>query len=231
MKPEISLIFGHYSEDFERDKLALQCIIALQQFRNNLNLNIELIVSCNGHYQGHLKEYADKYIERDADLKPGKTMNDGIKVADGDIFILLANDVLLRTGAIEKTAEILRKYPRYLATPVYYNPRKWHELPMVDGYCVNTRAGSDCLGMTRKQYEDIGPLDEVLINFDMINYINRWMRKGYAVMLTKEILGRNIANGVHSYVKQQKQFKFKKWASRKTIFHPENLKVEDLYDL
>ena len=228
MKPEISIIFGHYSEDAARDSIALRCLSTIQQFRNK---NTEIIVSCNGHYGDSWKLLADKWIERDADIQPGRTINRGITVSEGRIYFIMSNDILLYPGAVEQSAAIVRGYQKYLSTPIYPVKRQWHEKDPIDGYNVNSRLGSNCLCMRKDQYLDIGPFDEVLINFDMVNYINRWIRKGYAVAMTKDILAKDLGLNVHSYKKQEEQYRFKKWGSRKTIFHPEKLKVEDLYEI
>jgi len=221
MKPEISILFGHYSEDRERDAIALQCLQAVQQFRSP---QVEVILTCNGECPYPLKELCDKWSDRPVDIQPGRTVNEGVKLASGDILFIMSNDVLLYPGAVEKSAEIVRVHKKLLSTCVYPKTRFWHEQPQVSGYNVNLRLGSNCLCMRRDQYEDIGPLDEVLINFDMINYINRWIRKGYAVAMTHEILGKDLGEGVHSYTNLQKETQFKKWNSRKTIYDPEMLK-------
>lgn len=209
---QASIIFTHYSEDADRWSLAKRSLESLQQFRTD---DIELIISANGIYGDFFKLYADKYIEREVDLKPGKSINDGIKVADSNIFIIIANDIVLYSKAIQACIELVWKYPKYLVTPVYPRNRKHHELPSVDGYPVNQRLGSGCLCITRAQYEDIGPFDEVMVNFDFINYMNRWIEKGYAVMGTKEPMGRDIGQGVHSYNKQMKEYGYKIYKSKK----------------
>lgn len=221
-RPQISILFGHYSEDKERDRIALECIKRVSDLYLD-NSNIEIIVTCNGHYPESLDMYCDAYKERDVDILPGRTINEGVALARGDIFFIMSNDILIEPGAVEQCAELVTKYPMYMATPIYPKQRQFHERPSVDGYNVNLRLGSNCMCMTRKQFEDIGPFDEVLINFDMINYINRWIRKGYAVMMTKEILATDISNSKHSYTKLQEQTGFKKYVSRKAIYDKQTL--------
>lgn len=220
MKPQISILFGHYSEDKERDAIALQCLQAVQQFRSP---QVEVILSCNGECPYNLKELSDKWCDRPVDILPGRTVNEGVRLADSDIFFIMSNDILLYPGAVEESAAIVRTHEKLLSTPVYPKTRYWHEQTPVDGYNVNLRLGSNCLCMRRDQYDDIGPLDEVLINFDMINYINRWIRKGYAVAMTHEILGKDLGEGVHSYINLQARTNFKKWNSRKAIYDPQIL--------
>lgn len=218
---KVSIIFGHYSETQEREALAIRSLESMQQFRN---ADCELIISANGHYGDTLKQYADKYIERDADLSSGRTFNVAVKQAEGDIFFFTANDMELEHDAISQCVEIVTKYPKHLATPVYPMIRKHHELPPVDGYAVNERIGSGCFCMTRTQWNDIGPQDEKMIYFDMVNYINRWIDKGYAVMATKRRAGRDIGQGKpSSFENQKKEHNIRLWRKREPIYDTSNL--------
>jgi hypothetical protein len=196
----------HYSEDKERDDIALRCIKAIQPYRNK---NVEFILVCNGFYEG-LRQYCDKYFEREADASPGRSGNIGFNAGTGNILIGMSNDVLVTGDWIEECKEIVNKYPKHLATPLHIPNRKWHELPMVDGHCVNLRAGSNIMCMTRKQYEDIGPYDEFNPDYDGINYINRWIKKGYAMMMTTHKLAFDLGKFKHCYLKQQAKMGYKK---------------------
>jgi hypothetical protein len=75
---------------------------------------------------------------------------------------------------------------------------------LCDVYCE--RVGSDCVAMTRSQYEDIGRFDEVYLHSDFVNYVNRWIAKGYAVTMTKRRMGKHVAFGTNSYHQQRSQF-------------------------
>ena len=196
----------HYSEDEHRSEIALTCIKALQEYRNK---STEFILVCNGSYP-ELKIYCDKYFERKADPSPGRSFNIGAKHAEGNILAFICDDVLVHKGWLKECIKIVKKYPKYLATPYFPHNRKWHELDPIDGYCVNSRVGSNCVIMTRKQFEDIGRWDEVNPIYDGSNYLNRWIAKGYAVMMTKERLADDLGRRTHSYLKQQEEMGYHK---------------------
>jgi hypothetical protein len=201
---DTSIIMTHYSENNARTEMALKCILAIQPYRNETT---EFILCCNGHYP-ELKIYCDQYFDRDADASPGKSSNIGAKAAYGNILVFMCDDILVFGNWLDECKTILERYPKYLATPAYQSKRRWHELSMVDGYCVNKRVGSDIMVMTREQYNDIGKFDEVNPMYDGSNYINRRLKKGYAVMMTKEPLATNLSPNIHSYIKQQEQMKY-----------------------
>ena len=198
-----------------------QCLEALQPLRNG---NIEVIISSNGIYP-NLDQYCDQYVYRHLDNSVGKTMNRGIRFAKGDNLILMANDILLKPGAVEECIEIVKNHPHHLSSPMYLNSRKYHEMPMVDGYHVNQRVGADCVCMTRKQFEDIGWFDEIMLVFDAVNYMNRWIKKGYSTILTKEIMATDLgklgrSTNYRSYLGQAEQIGFIGYHSRRAKLNP-----------
>lgn len=196
-----SIIMSNYWEDDTRKEIALKCIKAVQPYRNETT---EFILVCNGHYEG-LRDYCDKYFERDTDFSPGRSANIGMAAAEGDVFAILSNDALVSGDWLKEGIEIVKGHPMYLATSFYPDNRTWHELPMVDGYYVNARVGSNQVIMTRAQYEDIGPYPEVNPAYDGSEYLNIWSSKGYAVMMTKTKWVEDLGRFKHSYLKQKEQ--------------------------
>ncbi len=196
-----SIIMSYYCEDEKREEIALKCIQAIQPYRNKTT---EFILVCNGHYKG-LRKYADKYFERDADCSPGRSANVGLAVAEGNILAILSNDALVSGDWLKDCSKIVRKYPMYMATSYYPMNRAWHELPAVDGYCVNARVGSNQIVMTRKQFKDIGGWPEVNPMYDGSEYLNIWAAKGYAVMMTKTRWVQDLGRYQHSYLKQKEE--------------------------
>lgn len=195
----------HFSEDPQRDAIALNCIQGIQKFRN---ATTEFILVCNGHYDG-LEQYADQYFERvPADDSPGRSTNIGVRAAKGKYIFWLCNDSYLFGNCIEECKKILDENPgKYLVTPMWPKIRKRHELPPVNGYAVNQRLGSAALMLTREQVDDIGPLSEVDPGHDGSELIDRWIDKGYAVMLTKEQYAEDKDPVHHSYTKKYKKYR------------------------
>lgn len=200
----ISIIFGHYSEDKERDEIAkISLLTAFAQKEEG----IELIIVFNGiyPYREEFALYADQWHERKADKFPGRTVNIGVSLARGDTVFMMANDTFLYAGAVKECARIVSENPKHCATPIYPRARRKQLLNMPFGeYMTNERAGDLAVCMTKKQIEDIGPHDEVAPLTDEINYINRRIAKGYTVILTKEPMGHDMAPGRHSFKSQEK---------------------------
>lgn len=210
-----SIIMSYYCEDEKREDIALRCIQAIQLYRNKTT---EFILVCNGHYK-RLKKYADKYFERDADCSPGRSANIGIRSAQGNILAILSNDALVSGDWLKEGTYIVKKYPKYLATSYYPMNRAWHELPSVDGFCVNSRVGSNQVIMTRKQFKDIGYYPEVNPMYDGSEYLNTWATKGYAVMMTKTRWVQDLGTAQHSYLKQKEKMGYE-YHNRVVKFQP-----------
>jgi len=215
-----SIIFGHYSETEERDALAFKCLEAAHAQTNE---DTELIIVFNGRYKYKDKfcALADRWHERDADKMPGRTINTGIRIARGDIYFIMANDVLLKDGAVEECVRLIRAYPQFIISPEH-PPRYKNRLNIpFDKYITNNRSGDSVNCMTQQQIDDIGARDEVALLTDEINYINRRIAKGYTVLLTEKPMATNMAPGVHSFKSQMKGWKGYKGS--KPIYSTEEL--------
>lgn len=195
----------HYCEDEEREKIALKCIKAIQPYRGS---DVEFILVTNGFYKG-LREYTDQYFEREADSSPGRSVNIGARAANGDLLVVICNDVEVFGNWLEECKEIVLKYPKYFATPVHENWReKWWSKP-IDGRKVNERHGSNCLMLKKEDYFAIGGSPEVSPAYDGSELTNRWVKMGYSVILTKENLANDLAFRKPCYLKQQKLMGYK----------------------
>lgn len=85
--------------------------------------------------------------------------NNGIKLATGDYVSFLCNDIEVGEKWLSSCVEILEKYPdkKWVATPfITYDKRK-HTLEITpEGYRVNMRAGSNCMVLRKKDWEELG---------------------------------------------------------------------------
>lgn len=221
---EVSIIIGHYSEDKAREDIARRCLIAASKQRNKTT---ELILILNGRYpyRDEFIKYADQWHERDADSSPGRSGNIGFKMARGNIFFPMCDDVLLQEGAVAECVRLIKEFPQYLISPMKISRYKMRYFGHVldNGYITNDRGGDDCYCITRKQSEIIGPIDEIDPLTDGINYTNRRIAKGYTVLLTKRPMAVNLAQGKHSFMKQSQEMGYKGYKHKKPIYSKEEL--------
>lgn len=219
---EVSIIFGHYAEDKQREEIARRSLQSVQSQRNS---KTELIIVFNGlySYRDEFIKYCDRWHERPADPIPGRTVNIGVSMAKSNIIFHMTNDVLLYDGAVSECVRLIRKYPRYMVTPLY--PPKYKEKlnrPFGE-YLVNKRAGDMVICMTKDQIRDIGDYDEVSCWTDGINYINRRIAKGYTVILTKRPMAQDMASGIHSFKSQIKKYNMKGYKQEIPLYSKEEL--------
>lgn len=219
---DVSIVFGHYSEDKEREEIARR---ALKAVKSQLNSRMELIIVFNGlyPYRNEFTKHAHKWHERPADPLAGKTANIGFSMAKSNIVFLMSNDVLLHDGAISECVRLIKLYPKYLVSPVHPTPNKKKlNLPFGE-YSTNKRSGDMAVFMTKDQLRDIGPYDEVSCWTDGINYINRRIAKGYTVILTKEPMAEDLASGIHSFKSQIKKYNMHGYKQNIPLYSKEEL--------
>jgi len=223
-KIETSILFGHYAEDRNREIIARHCLKKAHEERNETT---ELIIVFNGHYsyRDEFIKYCDQWNERDADPFSGKSMNIAHRLARGNILFLMSNDTKLEFGAVKKCVDLIKKYPKYLVTPLWpkLKKMKYFGRQLEDGYVGCDRAGDGVVCMTKKQWDDIGPFDEVDPWTDGINMTNRRIAKGYTVMITKERLAKTMAPSTHSFYNQMKKYNFRGYKQLAPIYSREEL--------
>ena len=221
---ETSIIFGHYSEDKERDEIAWKSFMSIVPEKNE---TAELIVVFNGiyPYQYEYLEYIDQWQEREADPFPGRTFNLGIDLAKGKYIFYMSNDVLIEKGAVKECVRLLKEYPQYWVTPFHAKQRKARRNKLLpNGYWANDRCGDTVCCMTKQQIVDVGRMDEVACFTDMINYVNRRIAKGYTVMMTENPMAYDMAEGIHSFKKQIEKYHIVGYKREKPIYNTNLLK-------
>lgn len=219
---QASIIFGHYSEDKEREEIAKRSLLAI---KSQLNSKMELIIVFNGlyPYRGEFIKYCDRWHERVADPSPGRTINIGFSMAKSNIVFYVANDVLLYSGAISECVRLISKYPQFIVAPVYPPPYKDKLNRPFGDYLTNKRAGDMAYCMTKDQIKDIGKHDEISCWTDEINYMNIRTAKGYTVLLTKKPMGEDMAPGIHSFKEQIKKYNMKGYKKGVPLYSKEEL--------
>jgi glycosyltransferase involved in cell wall biosynthesis len=147
--------------------------ISLNSLFKNTKLPYELIVVDNGgnpedsKYLLELTENGkiNTYIRNHLNMSFGYARNQALRVCNGDYICVADNDIEYYDGWLEACIKVLEAYPgkKIYATPVYnvahWLPRFWsRETLEVDGeiYRLNSRAGSNCWVMKRKDFEEVG---------------------------------------------------------------------------
>jgi glycosyltransferase involved in cell wall biosynthesis len=136
----------------------------------------------------------------------GLARNAGYDFGTGNYICFTDDDIDFEPGWLEECIKMVNLGDHYMATPVH-QPRigKW-ELPPVEGYRQNFRAGSNCMVMKTEAFLDIGRFITNLEN----PVRNTWrsgqlftdalVRKGYSVLITKEPMAKDMAFRKHSYL-------------------------------
>jgi glycosyltransferase involved in cell wall biosynthesis len=100
MKTSIILLRCDFNQDlFELTKAAVQTLKGADQ-----NILID-----NGSTVGDIKDWADIYVKNKVNKGYTGGVNQGIKLATGDIIFLINNDILVSSNMIEVTKDIFNK--------------------------------------------------------------------------------------------------------------------------
>jgi len=101
-----------------------------------------------------------KYIENEENLGFGGSHNAGSKVATGDIFCFLSNDVIIKTDFVSRIIESLLESPYSLiGGEIIYWPGGWNEF-VVDGHkMVIPYCNGWLLACNREVWDNMGGFD------------------------------------------------------------------------
>lgn len=147
----ISLILPNYCPDREVEEYLMKFLDTLEA--NTDRSKCEFIVVENGSYTPRLMERADLYLYHKDPLGYAKAVNYGLKIAKGDMFVIMNNDLEVPPGWLET---MLEEYEGgtlapmdFPAEPIMYENSHWFSLVMFDRHVLDT----------------IGLLDEDLLNY------------------------------------------------------------------
>lgn len=172
----VSIIISHYSkvDDFgevkargQRSRSAM-LYDTIESLEKNTNYPAEIIVVDNGGDDDvYLLDMVKKgiintYIRNKNNMYFGWAWNQGYKLATGDYLCFTCNDIGFKENWLAQTIEPLLKYPdkKLIATPLI-TPDKDRDKYMrgtLDGYRLNSMAGSNCMLMGRDIRETLGDL-------------------------------------------------------------------------
>lgn len=205
MKPYISIIVVHYGKaDDHGEAKAIRTQLSrggmvrlcIESLRDNTDYPAELIVVDNGGNEEDSKwllEQTEKgvintYVRNKNNMHFGWARNQGIKLATSEYICISDNDILYKPHWLSKTIAPLMKYPKelWIATP-YITPDKTkgknpRGTTNIGGqmYRLNSMAGSNCMILTKKQYEHIEPFTTHHITGS--HWHRRMNQKGYVMI-------------------------------------------------
>lgn len=171
-----------------------RCVNSLIQ--TTKHLPVEIIVVDNGDTRtdsDHLLQDVCQgniacYIRNRKNMYFGYARNQALKLSSGEYIVISDNDILYKEGWLEECIAFLREHEgKYLATPLRPDPmnnRKARWVGEVDGWKLNSRAGSNCWVMRRSDFEKIGYFDHHRIAGS--KYVDRYVRMGYAMACMPE---------------------------------------------
>ena len=166
----VSIIFTHYGSTPERSLVMRKSI---QSLLSTLDYPAEIIVVDNGNVAEDSKYFLDlitegkiqHYLRNATNMSFGYARNQGFKLADGDFISIVDNDIFFKKNWLTSCIDILEAYPdkKIYATPIYnvthWTSKFWSKEELtLNGkiYRLNSRAGSNCFVMRRKDWEIIG---------------------------------------------------------------------------
>lgn len=180
-----------------RGEIMKRCINSLVEYSD---YPVELIVVDNGGNPEDSKwllEQTEKglintYVRNKDNMHFGWARNQGIKLATSEYICICDNDIVFKPNWLSKTIKPLLLYPdkKWLATPFLTqdkmkgkNPRGEQEIEG-EQYRLNSMAGSNCMIMTKTQYEDIEAFTTHQITGS--HWHRRMNKKGYVMIIPPE---------------------------------------------
>lgn len=144
------------------------------------------------------------YIRNAENMNFGWAWNQGAAVATGDILCFTCNDLEFSDGWLKTTVQPLLKYPerKLIASPICTPDKDKEKFYRgdLDGYRLNALAGSNCILVRRKDYENIGKFTTHRIAGTHWHFKMKDM--GYVVVLPPENLAVHLGErGGTNYMK------------------------------
>jgi len=199
----VSVVFVHWAMNEERSKLARE---SLESLLSTLHGRQEVIVVDNGENLADSAYFLEKtqggeiqcYIRNARNMHFAHARNQGVSQAKGEYIAFVDNDIVCESGWLEKCLKVFEKFPdrKYLVTPIQYPGvmAKRYDIGSleIDGerYRLNTRAGSNCFVVRRKDFYDIGEFIYHRIAGSKFN--DKFISKGYFMVVTPRDMAKDI---------------------------------------
>lgn len=209
---------------FNTKSLLSRCLKSIEESLRSSTLSVEIIVVDNGSTDGSRelvqsgKRKVDKelkiiLIENRENVGYGKANNQGIKVAQGEVILLLNSDIKVRGDAIEKLYAFVKAHPKSFAGGKLFNEDgsaqpscgPFYSLPVVffmlflkgdalgltryspDRIRVVDWVSGACLAGFKKVFLDTELFDEgIFMYMEEIDLLYRAAKKGYTTLFTPD---------------------------------------------
>ena len=193
----VTIIFVHWSQNEERSQLARASLKSLQA---TIHIPAEIIVVDNGDNEEDskffLKECQEKrialYIRNADNVNFPTARNQGLMNATGNWIVITDNDIIYKDHWLNLCMAAISNCPndKRLASPINYpyvhgrDPRWRHGQLRIKGRMFNLteRAGSNCLVMNRKAFDEIGFFNLDKASKSGSDYTDKWVNAGYLVI-------------------------------------------------
>lgn len=201
MEKFISIIITHWAMSEQRSEVMRRSLLSL--IKTIRNLPVEVIVVDNGQnfddsqflltmaHNGDI----NTYIRNSGNMHFAYARNQALRVCNGDYICVADNDIEYHEGWLESCLKVLDAYPeeKIWATPIYnvahWLPKYWSPKVLeVEGqiYRLNSRAGSNCFVLRRKDFEEIG---EFLVHrVAGTKFTEEAIEKGYMGAVTPKLM-------------------------------------------
>lgn len=187
---KVSVIYTHWGMDEKRCAKMRASLYSLIVTAPEAEI---IVVDNGGSFEDSkwLLSLAEKgqiacYVRNRKNMHFGYARNQGLKLASGDYLVICDNDIIFSDKWVDECVEFLEKHDgKYIATPIACDPmnatRAVRWVGEVDGWKLNTRAGSNVFMLRRKDFETIGFFDLHRIAGSL--YCDRFCRLGYVVAI------------------------------------------------
>lgn len=129
------------------------------------------------------------YVRNRKNMHFGYARNQALSLCTGDYLVIADNDIEYKPGWWQECRDFLSKHKgKYLATPIAPDPMndqpKRYTGDVVDGWRLNTRAGSNCFMMRRNDFEKIGLFK--IHHIAGSHYVDRYRELDYLMAIMPE---------------------------------------------
>lgn len=197
---------------FNTKSLLDRCLRSIFSSLSKSKLKSEVIVVDNGSTDGSLgvaKEFGATLIQNKENVGYGKANNQGIKLAKGEIILLLNSDIKVIDDGIQKLHAFARAHPKSFSGGKLLNEDGSDQSSCGPAFTLGNIflmlfVKGDALGLTRwspqeeknvawvsgacllgskKAFQDVGLFDEAIFMYmDEVEFLQRAREKGYWVI-------------------------------------------------
>lgn len=167
---KVSVVMVHWAQNELRSAVMRESVRSLIETAPEAEI---VIVDNGGDISDsiHLVSLTDEkkiacYIRNRHNLSFGVARNQAIAMTTGEYIVVADNDIKFEKGWLEECREFLRSHPedKILVTPLQidrvHRPKNYAAGEPLDGWRMNTMAGSNCWMMRRRDWEIIGEFEQ-----------------------------------------------------------------------